>query len=640
MTFELASIFSDNLVFQQGQPITIWGTGEPGATVDVAFGASKASAAVDGAGSWRVTLPAEAANAKPQSLTATCTLAGEPPVVVTLTNILVGEVWVCSGQSNMEWTGGMTMNADEESAAANYPQIRLLNVTKTAAETEQSSFDGGPWTACTPKTMPNFSAVGYFFGRELHNSLKVPIGLINSSWGGTVAEAWVSREGLVGASDDIRSLVTKYETDLPQLAEIRDAWAREVARLEDSHGDKHNSGFEAGWASPSTSDADWETMDLPSTWQDRGLNFSGILWFRKTVTVPADWAGKDLTLAIGATDKSDVTYFNGVKVGSLTMAERPDAWCQPRVYTVPGELVKAGDNLIAVRVHSDKYGGGMIGPGSAMELTLPGGETQIVLRGTWRYAIEANYGLVTMPPEPLGPGSANVPATLYRGMIHPLLPFAIRGAIWYQGESNADRPLQYRELLPTLINDWRRVWNNPDLAFYIVQLANWMAVRDEPVQSNWAELREAQAMTATMPGTGLAVTIDIGDEVDIHPRNKQDVGRRLAYSALNGTYGVADVVPSGPRFREATVNDATIRVAFDFAHGLTVQGETLRGFAIAGDDGVYHWADAEIAGDTVIVSSPAVPSPTTVRYAWADNPICNLYNAAGLPAVPFRTDTL
>jgi sialate O-acetylesterase len=245
---------------------------------------------------------------------------------------------------------------------------------------------------------------------------------------------------------------------------------------------------------------------------------------------------------------------------------------------------------------------------------------------------------VNIPAEPIGPGSPNAPTALYCGMIHPLLPFAVRGAIWYQGESNADRARQYRDLLLALIQDWRCAWNNPNLAFYIVQLANYMAVKDEPSQSDWAELREAQAMAGALDGAGLAVTIDIGDAADVHPRNKQDVGRRLAFAALHGTYGLTSIMPSGPVFREMTVAEEEIRVEFDYADGLTARGDSVQGFAIAGTDGQYRWADARIDGHTVVLSSPAVSNPATVRYAWADNPVCNLYNAAGLPAVPFRTD--
>lgn len=636
--FEFASVFTDNLVLQQGQPIVVWGVGESGAHINVELDGSHAAATVDAAGSWLVTLPAEKASASPRTMVAKCEVGGAVAAQITLRNVLIGEVWVCSGQSNMEWTGGMTMNAEDEAAEANYPGIRLLNVTKAVAESPQSQILDTVWTECTPKTMPQFSAVGYFFGRELHNTLGIPVGLINSSWGGTVAEAWISRNGLLAASDDVSSIIRKYDEDLPRLMDLRVAWLREVEDLESSHADKENAGFDAGWAASTASDVNWKEMDLPCKWQARGLEFSGVVWFRKTVTVPTEWAGKDLRLGIGATDKSDVTYFNGVQVGTLTMADRPDAWCTPRYYTVPGRLVKSGENVIAVRVHSDKYDAGMIGPASSMDLSLPGDDCSISLKGNWRYNIEANYGVVNIPAEPLGPGSPNAPCALYCGMISPLLPFAVRGAIWYQGESNADRPTQYRELLPALIQDWRRAWNNPSLAFYIVQLANYMQVRDEPSQSNWAELREAQAMAGSLPDAGMAVTIDIGDAADIHPRNKQDVGRRLAYAALHGTYGLAEIVPSGPVFREMRVAGGEIRIEFDYADGFEARGDSLQGFAIAGADGQYRWADARIDGQSVVVSSPFVPNPTSVRYAWADNPICNLYNAAGLPAVPFRTD--
>ena len=404
-----------------------------------------------------------------------------------------------------------------------------------------------------------------------------------------------------------------------------------------------------GWTDLPEPIGDWKNIKLPGHWQTQGLNFSGILWFRKVVEVPATWVGKDLKLSIGATDKSDITYFNNVKVGSVTMQDRPDAWNVLRAYTIPGRLVKAGKNIIAVRVHSDKYAGGMTGPAEFMKLACPDLTTEsISLNGVWRYAVETNYGLVTVPPQPPGPGNPNAPCTLFNGMIAPLIPFAMRGAIWYQGESNVGRARQYRTLFQTLIGDWRRCWGQDDFAFYFVQLANYMGRCNHPTESMWAELREAQTMALKQPHTGMAIAIDIGEADDIHPRNKKDVGKRLAFNALHQTYGRKGIAPCGPLFREVKHDGNAIRIFFEYAAGgLKCRGDTLDGFAVAGDDGNFVWAKARIdpaanlglSEDTVIVESTLVSNPMAVRYAWEDNPVCNLYNYAGLPASPFRTDS-
>ena len=345
---------------------------------------------------------------------------------------------------------------------------------------------------------------------------------------------------------------------------------------------------------------------------------------------------------LGAIDKSDVTYFNGEKVGSITMQDREDAWRVPRIYTVPGVLVRTGKNVIAVRVHSAMYDSGIIGPSAIMSLHSPAipQAKPISLAGTWRYMVETNYGKVDSPLQPLAPGNVNAPAALFNGMIAPLTSFAIRGVIWYQGEGNADRPICYRALFPALIQDWRRHWGLDDLAFHFVQLANYIAVKDQPGEGQWAELREAQIMALRLPHTGMAVTIDIGETDNIHPRNKQDVGLRLALTALHGEYGRKEVTPCGPLFREIKQEGNAIRVLFNNAEaGLVCWGKKLQGFVIAGADRAFVWASARIENGTVLVSCPSVPSPQFVRYAWADNPTCNLYNIAGLPAAPFRSDT-
>lgn len=635
----VASVFTSGMVLQQGVAVPVWGTAIPGRKVTVRFAEQEKVAIADTEGRWKVMLDPLTACADPRTLQISSTHNQQP---ITLHDVLVGEVWVCSGQSNMQWPVVGSNRGAEEVRAANFPEIRLFTVPNVPSGEPESNIDGVAWSVCSPDTVSPFSAVAYFFGRELHRRLKVPIGLINTSWGGTVAEAWTSW-GTLSGEPSLRGIAENFERDLPRLAQRREAWSRDFKALEEQNRDKGNTKYGAGWAGLAEPDGKWADMELPGIWQSKGLNFSGILWFRKTIEIPAGWAGKDLSLSIGATDKSDTTYFNNEQVGSVTMADRLDSWSLLRTYTVPGKLVRAGQNVIAVRVHSDKYAGGMTGPADVMKVSCPacGGDPVISLAGTWRYAVEENYGLVQIPVEPVGPGHQNAPSALFNGMIAPLLPFAIRGAIWYQGESNADRARQYQTLFPLMIRDWRRAWGQGDFSFYFVQLANYMAQQVQPSESQWAELREAQTMALALPNTGMAVAIDIGDAGDIHPANKQDVGLRLAFNALNQTYGLREVMPCGPLFRLVSRDGASLRLSFDFVgRGLVCRGEALQGFAIAGEDGRFVWATAIIDKEQVVVSCPGVSHPKAVRYAWADNPAANLYNRDGLPASPFRVDVM
>jgi sialate O-acetylesterase len=596
--------------------------------VAVHFAGQQVSVSADPDGRWLVRLAPLEANANPSELEV-CSSDGASDVIC---DVLVGEVWVCSGQSNMEWPLQSSRNGAKEVAQAHFPSIRLFTVPHRPSRTPEAEIPEAAWCACSPETVANFSAVAYYFAREIQSRLNVPIGLIHTSWGGTIAEAWTGWDALL-ENPATRGIVETFERNLRDMDSRLEEWEAQQEKTRDKENTKHAE----GWAAVEEPQDGWREMALPGSWQSRGLNHSGIVWFRKTIEIPAAWAGHDLRLAIGATDKSDTTYFNNTQVGSITMAERTDSWSHLRTYTVPRELVQAGRNVIAVRVHSDKYAGGMTGPSEFMQLSCPdcAGDAGIPLAGSWRYAVEADYGLVQVPVEPL----YKAPGVLFNGMISPLLPFAIRGVIWYQGESNADRAAQYRDLFQVLIRNWRRAWGQGDFPFYFVQLANYMARQEQPIESQWAELREAQTMALALPNTGMAVAIDIGEAGDIHPRNKMDVGLRLTLHALHGTYGHSDVIPSGPLFRSAKREGSSLRLSFDhIGGGLVCQGDALRGFSIAGEDGHFVWAEATIDGEDILVSSPEIAAPRSARYGWADNPDANLYNEAGLPASPFRSD--
>ena len=620
----LHPLFTDHAVLQRGVPVPVWGWTEPGKDVTVALAGQTAKGTADAQGRWEARLAALEAGG-PHDLTVT------GPQSVTRKDVLVGDVWICSGQSNMQWPVTATDNAQAEIAGADFPKIRLFTVPNVPSFVPVAHVPSA-WKVCSPQTVGGFSAVGFYFGRHLHRELGVPVGLINTSWGGTIAEAWTSAEALAAMPDFAK-----------QLEEVADRRARlgqpqDLDREMAAWWAKNDPGSKVGtgWADPAFDAAGWKTMDLPRNWEQAGLpDFDGIVWFRRTVDLTEAWAGREATLSLGPVDDRDTTWVNGTRVGGL------DDWNRPRDYQVPAGTLKTGRNVIAVRVLDTGGGGGFHGQPGQMRLAASGAGAPepVSLAGPWTFRDSAPLGRCSPAPQRID-GNPNVVTVLYNGMIAPLLPGAIAGAIWYQGESNAGRPEQYRALLPTMIKDWRSRFGVGDFPFLVVSLANFMKREDRPTEGGWALLREAQSLTARNdPKVGLAVTIDIGDAADIHPRNKQDVGRRLALQALAIHYG-KDVVPSGPVYRSMTVRDGKARLRFDhIGSGLEAKGGgKLTGFAIAGDDMTFVWAEAAIEGEEVVVWSPDVPKPAAVRYAWANNPACNLCNKEGLPADPFRTD--
>lgn len=624
----LHPLFADNMVLQRDLRAPIWGWTEPNKKVTVRLHDKSAVAVADAAGKWMAKLGPLPAGG-PHTLTVT------GPQTVTRTNVLVGDVWLCSGQSNMQWPVVSANNAPEEIANANHAPIRLLTVPNVIAAEPRPTVKAS-WEVCSPTTVGQFSAVGYFFGRHLQQDLKVPIGLIDSSWGGTIAEAWASADALKtlpdfrAALDQVGQKVVLQNNGVGRPSAQTTAWWT-----------KNDPGSSpgSGWADPVLDASGWKTMDLPQSWEAAGLpQFDGVVWFRKTIEIPAAWAGKDLRLRLGPIDDADTTYFNGTVVGAMSRADAP------RDYTIPGNLVQAGRAVLAVRVLDTGGGGGLNGTPPAMTLQTAG-DTQaggLLLAGPWLYKDSTPLAKSGPAPQPART-NPNIPTVLYNAMIAPLVPYGIKGAIWYQGESNAGRAEQYRTLLPTLIRDWRSQFGMGDFPFLIVQLANFMPADTQPKNDAWPNLREAQLLTAqSVPKTGLAVAIDIGVAGDIHPRNKQEVGRRLALSALAIAYG-KKLDHSGPVYRAMKIENNKIRLSFDHVGGGLVAKNTtgdkkLQGFAIAGADNNFVWADAVIENDTVVVSAATVIEPVAVRYAWSNNPAAELYNAAGLPASPFRTD--
>jgi sialate O-acetylesterase len=635
----LPSIFSDELVLQRGRTNPIWGWDVPGRQVALTvYGPSSAPLAsattvVASNGSFCFACP-ELPAGGPYRLH----FQGSGERVVD--RVLVGEVWLASGQSNMEWKVSQSNDAPREIATAMWPGIRMFNVAhQTGRQPERTV--AGQWRSCEPNTVDDFSAVAYFFARELYRELNVPIGIINASWGGTPVEAWASVEALRQVMDVDGELGNRAVSE-SDLAVLRRDYDAALVRWEHENlpADIGNAGESKGWADADFDDENWPSMPVPGIWQAYGLNFNGVVWFRRTIELPEAWAGHDLVIRLGAIDDFDHTYFNGVLVGSHPKGT-PGAYQIPRVYRVPGERVKPGKNVIAVRVFDHFGEGGLLGPTAEMVVETTGSaHARLPLSGKWRYAVERQIPFPsanvfrTYPHAPLVLQAQNAPGALFCGMIAPLIPFGLRGVIWYQGESNVEQHRTYRDRFVALIRDFRSRFEQPELPFYFAQLANYIASPD------WPSLREAQADALSEPATGMAVTLDIGDPEDIHPRNKQEVGRRLSLLALARTYGRRDLEDSGPALERAEFLAGKVRLRFSHAAGLRAHGggAGVTGFTVAGDDDVHHPARARIEGDHVVVDSPRVPAPKAVRYAWADDPEADLENGAGLPAAPFRTD--
>ena len=619
---ELPRIFADSMVLQRGQSIPVWGHAEPGARVAVSLQDERVQATADGNGAWRVVLPARQ--------------AGGPFVLhvddgtapIELRDVLVGDVWLASGQSNMEWPLSQSADADAEIARATDPLIRHFKVPKSWAGLPQWQLAGGEWIATSPAAAGDFSAVAHFFAHELRAAEGVPIGIIDSTWGGSNIEAWMdaATQGIDG--DGLVALARRLkEEDAKALARSQANLARWQLPADDG-----------SWHAAGTDTSGWDDMAVPALWETAGWNgMDGVGWYRTTFTLDADEAARGIVLGVGRIDDSDTTWVNGVEIGSTQLQ-----YDLARVYTVPAAALRAGENEVAVRV-ADVGGGGGI-HGLAQELFVePVGGARRPLAGNWKFRPAEVTALA------LEDGKNQEATLLYNAMIAPLQPFPVRGVIWYQGESNAgsvEQAMRYREQFPAMIRQWRTQWQAPQLPFLWVQLASWHSGGDQGDSSPWAVLRESQSATLSLPATAQAVAIDIGDVGDIHPKNKQDVGRRLALAARRLAYGEA-LMHSGPVFAGATFEDGAAVLSFevdapgDAGEGsLAVRGGgTLQGFRLAGADRVFHPASAVIEGARVVVRSEAVPVPVAVRYAWQDAPVdANLVGRSGLPASPFRSD--
>jgi sialate O-acetylesterase len=617
----LPKIFGDSMVLQRNAPLRVWGWAAPAEAITVQFHQQQRSVKADANGNWEAELA-------PEQVGGPYDLQVKGKTTITLHGILMGDVWVCSGQSNMEmpvkgWS--QVVNADQEIAAANYPRIRLFTVEKNVQGKPMEDVKSGSWQTCTPQSIPPFSAVGYFFGRELHQQLNIPIGLINSTWGGTDIESWISRKGF--ESEPYYNWLTAITPEISTAGMTAMKDKQMQAYLASMQLNNIDTATIKQWPSVDLDDNQWRTMHVPELWESQlpGPKFDGVIWYRKEINIDEADAGKPAVLHLAMIDDNDVTYVNGVQVGAV------QGYNVKRVYNIPGSILKKGKNVIAVRVQDTGGGGGIYGETEDCVLTID--EKKIALAGSWKFRIESMQTST-------GIGPNDYPSVLYNGMISPLVKLPIKGAIWYQGENNAGRAWEYRKAMPLLINDWRMRWKQPAMPFYFVQLTSFNNANGNSNKgSSWAELREAQAMACTLPNTGMAVTIDVGEPGDIHPHNKQDVGKRLALLALQKTYG-KQLVASGPVYKNRQVKGSSVTIQFtNTGKGLTASGNELNGFEVAGADQHFYAAKAIIAGGTVVVAAPEVATPIAVRYAWADDDSkANLFNKDGFPAAPFRTD--
>lgn len=617
----LPAVFGDSMVVQRDAQARVWGWADPGERVRVSasWGGPAVEVQTPPGGGWSLTIPTPGAGGPH-----TITVQGKN--TLTLNNVLTGDVWVCSGQSNMEWTLDQTDDAQAAIAGATQPNIRIFTVANRFALAPESDVRGG-WAVCTPDTAAAFSAVGYHFGREISAAEGVPIGLISADWGGTVCEAWMSDAGARAFGDFAEALGT-IDTLRADPAAAR-AGHEERQRAWWASAPLGNS----AWITPDFDDASWSAAKQPASFSGALGSFDGMVCLRRSIDVPAAWAGRDLVLDLGPIDDRDTAWFNGTWVGATTEDGR---WNQNRSYKVPGALVKAGRNVIAVNVYDTGGIGGMNGDAKLLKVSVAGEPgSSISLAGEWKQ--RQGRAKDNLPPVPQGiTFHQNWPTALYNGMIAPISNLSIKGAIWYQGESNVGRAVQYRTLFPAMIEDWRKAFRNPNLPFYFVQIAPFAYGGDT---GQAAMLREAQAAALALPHTGMAVTLDIGAARDIHPRNKREVGRRLALLARADAYG-RDVSATGPALASVKREGSAIRAGFSLPSGETLAPEgRVTGFAIAGEDKVFHPARAAVEGATVLVQSDKVGDPRQVRYAWSAAPEADLHSSSGLPAAPFRTDT-
>jgi sialate O-acetylesterase len=621
---KLPALVGNNMVLQREKPIKIWGYAAPQEKISIQFNGKTTEVLTATDGKWTALLPKMKAGG-PYKMT----LTGENKI--DLDNILIGDVWICSGQSNMEFALESGLNADQEIANANYPNIRLFSVDKKLSLKPESDTKGN-WSLCTPETARHFSAIGYFFARQVQADVKIPIGLINASWGGTVIESWISTDGLANEPTFGRTATTVPNFDLEgyntRHKKLNEDWVKNF--------NSQDQGFKNGqylWADVNPSD--WSNINLPNGWEFAGIkelmDLDGVVWFSKQIELSDDDLKGAATLNLGVIQNAEITFINGQQVG-----QSPDVWGLKRNYNIPVGILKKGMNNITVRV--ENYGGDGGFSITPKDFNLQTAAKKQDLSGNWKYKIGYRLTKYDRPEKELGPNT--LPTLMYNTMIYPVINYGVKGVLWYQGESNWERGFQYRSLFPMMIADWRKKFNHADLPFLYVQLANYHQKLNEPGDSYQAEVREAQDMTQKTRNAFMTTAIDVGDAANIHPKDKQTVGLRLAKLAEQTVYKMP-VKGMHPAFNSYKTEGNAMFINFKNAEGLKTKDNKAPGnFQIAGADHKFYWAKAVLLpGNKIKVYTDKVSNPVALRYAWEDNPAeANVVNAESLPLFPFRTD--
>ena len=638
----VSTLFADNMVLERNKPDAIWGWSDPGDQIKVEIAGKTATAVAGADRRWQTKIDPPAVGGP-----YTMTITGQHQTA-TIKNVAVGDVWFCSGQSNMQFGLRQAKTGTEDAAKADLPNIRFFTVAQRSPYHPIDNV-GGTWNVVTPDTAGRVAAVAFYFARKVQQETHIPIGLIISAVGGVPAETFMSIDA-VKQIHDFDPLVTEYnrivaENKGPEYGNFVQHWY-----------DDYDIGMKEHWAAPDYDDSSWKTVTIPGGFAELGVPDSpALVYFRKTFDVseadatplPAPAAspagqrgprgaggfpgfGRD-SVQLGIIEKMDTVYINGQEIGGSAWVENP------RRYGIRPGMLHPGKNVITIRVLKSIPKGGFESKPEDLKMTI--GDKTIPLAGEWK----AKLAVDGRPPQPMPLRYQNwpqMPGVLYTGMLQPIAPYSLAGAIWYQGEENSPRGYQYRRVLSAMIADWRKTFEEPNMPFIVVQLPAYLPHSDMPIDDDWSNLRESQAVVAqTVPNTCLAVTIDTGDPNTIHPTDKEPAGDRIARCAMVMVYGDKKVVDQGPTVEKVERRKGEVRLKFTHADGgLVSKGDKLGEFSIAGDDQQFHWATARIEGDTIIVSSPDVPNPKEVRYAWQSNPVATLFNGAGLPASPFRTD--
>ena len=620
----LPSIFSENMVLQRDAKIPVWGKSKPHAQVTVTFLNQKKIAIADYDGNWKVELEPVPANFNPQILS----IESSGGDKIVFKNVVVGDVWLCSGQSNMQFELWRDKFSDKFAPQKTNPKIRYFGAWRFNFKPYECDDCLGAWNVCDTNTKQNLSAVAYYFARALEKKIDAPIGLIESDYGGTRVEAWTDADTLSKwqhLKDELAQVV-KYKNykrfELFKELETK-KWFDDLKKVD--------KGFAGNWMLPKYDDSKWQTIENPVQWKNSGFlkNYSGALWYRKNIVIPDKWKNKNLVVQLGPMLDYEISFLNGKYIGCF---QRPVGnWYLHKHFVKKGSF-ETGENTIAVCLLGNNGNAGMFDPRMRV-FPEDNPDDAIIVTGKWRIAKGCAVDKYVQAPTSitLNPNSLSV---LFNSMIAPIIPYAIKGAIWYQGESNRGNAEQYQEMFTDMIKSWRKLWNCGDFPFYFVQIAPF--TYNDPFSS--PPLQEAQLFSLQLTNTGMAVTMDIGDLKDIHPTNKKDVGERLARWALAKTYGFKNIIFSGPLYKNFKIDGDKIIISFDYADGLkTKDGQPPSCFEIAGKDGKFISAKAEISDDKIIVYSEKIKKPTAARYAWSDTAQPNLCNAAGLPASPFRT---